>query len=226
MAGVYCKDVGEHKRRCSKCTEIKTFKQTKIHTWPKERTPWTSVHMDHAHIRDICLFFILVDSFSDWSEVIKVRDKKATTVRQILSTIFARNRVPKTIVTDNAPEFCDESLMSWLRKIGWRPYKTPPYQPQSNGIAERMLQTVKIVLKAFSPFNQNIEAYISNLLLSYRTVPHADRKLIPSALMSRRIKPQYPCHLPQRGKFGIKEIRRQSQREQSSFYQKDRTRLY
>ena len=41
-----------------------------------------------------------------------VRDGKDTTLRQILRTIFARNGVPKTIVTDNAPEFCDESLVS------------------------------------------------------------------------------------------------------------------
>ena len=68
--------------------------------------------MDHTHIRDIGLLLILVDSFSGWPEVIKVRDRKATTVRQILRTIFARNGVPKTIVTDNAPEFFDESLIS------------------------------------------------------------------------------------------------------------------
>ena len=36
----YCKDVGEHIRRCPKCTEIKTFKQTKIHMWPNEGAPW------------------------------------------------------------------------------------------------------------------------------------------------------------------------------------------
>ena len=46
----YCKDVEEHIRRCPKCTEIKTFKQTKIHTQPKEWGPWTRVHMDKAHI--------------------------------------------------------------------------------------------------------------------------------------------------------------------------------
>ena len=44
--------------------------------WPKE--------VDHAHIRDIGLFLILVDSFSGWLEVIKVRDRKLITVRQIL----------------------------------------------------------------------------------------------------------------------------------------------
>ena len=46
--------------------------------------------MDHAHIQDIGLFLILVDFFLGWPEVIKVRDRKATTVRQILRTIFAK----------------------------------------------------------------------------------------------------------------------------------------
>ena len=50
-------------------------------------------------------FFMLVDSFLDWPEVIKLRDRKATTLRQILRRMFARNGVPKTIVTDKAPEF-------------------------------------------------------------------------------------------------------------------------
>ena len=134
------------------------------------------------------LFLILVDSFSGWPEAIKVRDRKATAQRQILRTIFERNGVSKTIVTGNAPKICDESLVSRLRKIGCMPCKIPSYHPQSNGIAERMIQTIKMGLKAFSLSNRNIEACIPNLLLSYRTVPHADRKQIPSALMGRQIK--------------------------------------
>ena len=139
----------------------------------------------HSFILDLNLFLI----FLGLPEVIKVKDRKVTTVIQILRTIFARNGVPKTIVTDNAPEFCNESLVSWLRNIGCMPYKTPSYHPQSNNKVEKMVQTVKMGLKAFSPFNQNIEAYIPNLLLIYRTVPHADRKQRPSALMGR-LEPQ------------------------------------
>ena len=77
---------------------------------------------------------------------------------------------------------------SAMKVKGCIPYKTPPYHPQANGIAERMVQTVKMGLNAFSPFNQNIEAYIPNLLLSYRTVPHADRKQSPSALIGTQIR--------------------------------------
>ena len=53
---------------------------------------------------------------------------------------------------------------------------------------ERMVPTVKMGLKVFSPFNQNSEAYIRNLLLSYLMVPHVDREQTPSALMGRQIR--------------------------------------
>ena len=46
------------------------------------------------------------------------RESKFTTVRQILRNMFTRNGVPKTIVTDKAPGFCEKSPVPWLRKIG------------------------------------------------------------------------------------------------------------
>ena len=184
----YSKEVENYVKRCPKCAEIKNFKQTKIHSWPRQEEPWVRVHMDHAYIKDIGLFLVLVDAFSGWPEVIKVKDRKADTVKQVLRTIFSRNGVPKTIVTDNAPEFCDDTLCLWLKQVGCVPYKTPPYHPQSNGIAERMVQTVKMGLKAFSSFQENIEAYLPRLLLSYRSIPHAGRKQSPSELMGRQIR--------------------------------------
>ena len=115
--------------------------------------------MDCAHVKDVGLFLILVDSFSRWPEVIKVVDRKVTTIKQILRTIFSKNRAPKTLVLDNAPKFCDENLCSWLKHIGCVTYKTPHYHPQSNGITERMVQILKIGLRTFSPFNENIKTY-------------------------------------------------------------------
>ena len=81
--------------------------------------------MYHAYITIVGLLLILVDSFSGWPEVIRVSDKKSSTIKQILRVIFSRNGILKPLVS----EFCDEDLNLWLEKIGCKPYKTPPYHP-------------------------------------------------------------------------------------------------
>ena len=106
--------------------------------------------MDHAYVTKLELILMLVDSFSGWPEVIRMPDKKSSMIRQILRVIFSQNSIPKTLVSDNAPEFCDEDLSVWLEKIGRIPYKTLPYHLPLNGLAERMVQTIKTGLKACS----------------------------------------------------------------------------
>ena len=75
------------------------------------------------------LLSILVDSFSGWPEVIRVPDKKNSTIKKILRVIFSSNSIPKTQVSENAPEFCEEDRNLWLEKIGCKSYKTRPYHP-------------------------------------------------------------------------------------------------
>ncbi len=74
-----------------KCKELRNFTQTTLHSWPREVEPWSRVHMDHAYITGVGLLLILVDSFSGWPEVIRVPDKKMSTIKQILKIIFSRN---------------------------------------------------------------------------------------------------------------------------------------
>ena len=137
----------EYIKRCKKCKGLKKFTLTTLYSWPKEVKLWSRMHMDHTYITGVGHLLTRVDSFSGWSEVICVPDKKSSTIKQILRVIFSRNGIPKTVVSNYAPEFRDEDLNLWLEKIGCKPYKTLPYHPQSNGLAERMVQTVKMGLK-------------------------------------------------------------------------------
>ena len=137
--------------------------------------PWSRVHMDHAYFTGVGLLLIQVGSFSGWPEVIRVPEKKSSTIKQILRVIFSRNGIPKKLVSDNAPEVCDEDLNLWLEKIGCKPYKTQPYHPQLNGLAKRIVQTVKMGLKACSQQKEKIEVFLPRLLLSYRTIPRVRR---------------------------------------------------
>ena len=205
---------------CAKCAEVKPGGRRHTHIWPAEDKPWARVHMDHGHIPDVGLLLILVDAFSGWPEVVRVPDRSAQTVKGVLREIFSRNGVPNVLVSDNAAEFHDRELCEWLQQIGCRPLKTPPYHPESNGAAERMVQTVKRGIRAFDKTRSSFCAYLAKLLLSYRTIPHAGRSGSPSALMGRQLRSPLttkfesdaqvwyrptPMHVPVAAKFVVQE---------------------
>ena len=135
--------------------------------------------MDHAYITEVG-FLILVDSSSGWPEVIRVPDKKSSTIKQIIRVIFSRNGIPETLLSYNTPEFCDEGLSLWLEKIECKPYKTSPYHPQSNGLVERMAQTVKTGLKACSLQKEKKKSFSTKAAfkLSRNITPRKTRKPI------------------------------------------------
>ena len=184
----YCDSVEQFVKRCPTCCRLKPTVPRHTHTWPEELRPWSRVHMDHGHIPGVGLLLILVDAYSGWPEVFLVPDRRAQTVKSVLRSIFSRNGVPRVLVSDNAAEFSDRDLGQWLLRIGCHPMKTPPYHPQSNGLAERMVQTVKRGLRAFNKSAGSFASYLARLLLSYRTIPHAGRSDSPSALMGRQLR--------------------------------------
>lgn len=95
-------------KRCLKCKEIKNFKQSKLHSWPKESKPWNNVY-----VSGVGPLLILVDSFSLWPKVICV-PYRSSIVKQVLRVIFSKKRIPKTLVSNNTLEFCDEEVNSCI----------------------------------------------------------------------------------------------------------------
>eukprot|EP00733_Pompholyxophrys_punicea_P001007 Pompholyxophrys_punicea_v1_NODE_416_length_2017_cov_2.186544.p2 type:complete len:166 gc:universal NODE_416_length_2017_cov_2.186544:1247-750(-) len=79
-------------------------------------------------------------------------------VKKILGSIFSRFGIPEVAVPDNAPEFV--TLKSFLESMGCRLLHSPTYHPQSNGIAERAVQTVKSALRNWSPKMGDLQARI------------------------------------------------------------------
>ena len=99
-------------------------------------------------------------------------------IKEILRVIFFRDGIQKTLVSDNTPVFCDKDLSLWLQKMGCKLYKTPPYPPQSNGLAEIMVQTVKTQLKAFSQEKKKKISTKAVFKLSHNTTCQKTRKPI------------------------------------------------
>ena len=102
----------------------------------------------------------------------------------VLSEIFATHGFPRVLVSDNGPQFMSAEFEEFLQQNNIVHYKSPPYHPSSNGLAENMVKNVKNHLKKDLPDSQiNISCSISTFLSTYRNTPHTVTNKSPSDLI-------------------------------------------
>lgn len=151
------------------------------------RYPWQVVAVDIATFgkQD---FLVVVDKYSNWPEVVRLSSKSASEVILLLQNLFARHGIPETVISDNNP-FNSLAYNSFAEEWGFTPVFTSPHFAQSNGHAERAVQTVKSILKKCLDENSNV----SYALLQYRNTPLPDTGCSPArALMGRRLRTKLP----------------------------------
>ena len=72
---------------------------------------------------------------------------KSTTI-EILPSVFARNRIPEQIVSDNGPQFTSREFENFTKLNGIKHFRSAPYHTATNGLAERFVQTFKQSMKS------------------------------------------------------------------------------
>ena len=116
-----------------------------------------------------------------------------------LKTIFAEHGIPQIVITDGGPQFRTE-FQDFARAWDFTHIVSSPRNPQSNGKAERYVQTVKqaMVKSAQSGDDQNLA------LLVYRTTRISSDIPSPAELLNSR---KYSALLPTRAKLSKGEER-------------------
>ena len=91
---------------------------------------------------------------------------------------------PKTVISDNGPQYSSAEFSKFGQEWGFTHVTSSPKYPQSNGEAERTVQTIKILLtKAEDPHEA---------LLAYRATP-LENGFSPAELcMGRRLRTTLP----------------------------------
>ena len=81
---------------------------------------------------------------SKFPEAIALKDIKAETVAEGMTTIFCRTGIPKQILTDQGTQFLGHIVQ---QLCGVHHLKTAPYYPQTNGCLERWHGTLVPIIK-------------------------------------------------------------------------------
>lgn len=173
---------------CDICQNTQNFTNSSaLVSWSPAPTNFYRVHIDFFHKYGYT-FLILVDSRSKWVEV-KLMPERTTATETVLKLkeIFSVFGLPDKLVSDNGPPFNSVEFLSFCQTNGITSIKSPPYHPQSNGLAERSIQTVKKGLEmAFFLERRKVitkELLLSRLfsfLFTYRVTPSSTTGLSPA----------------------------------------------
>ena len=183
-------DIESLVKSCDQCqSAAKMPVKVPLEPWRPATEPWERVHIDYAGPVDGQYLLVIVDSFSKWPEVVITSTMTTSATLRILTESFARNGNPKTLVSDNGPQFVSDAFKQFCESRGIIRMNTPPYHPSSNGQAERYVDTVKRglqKLKSEKPLHEALQIVLS----SYRSTPNRQcgGKTPSEMFMGRRVR--------------------------------------
>src|SRR3546814_10280118 len=76
--------------------------------------------------------------FTKYAEVEVVNTTGADEVVAFLKKLFLRHGCPTTVLSDNGKAFISASVTKLYEEFGIQGKKTTPYNPQGNGVVERL----------------------------------------------------------------------------------------
>jgi transposase InsO family protein len=159
-----------------------------LHPLETPTRPWQIVATDIFEL-DGCSFLILVDSYSGFFEIAQLTGTKSSSVITHCKSQFARHGIPDKLISDNGPQFASQEFMQFTHEYGFQHTTSSPHFPQSNGLAERYVQTAKKLLKKAKQSGN--DPYLA--LLTYRNTPTDEVLGSPSQrLFGRRTKTTLP----------------------------------
>lgn len=186
-------DVEGFVRCCRSCAEAaKSPRKTDLESWPIPSKPWDRVHIDYAGPIDGLYYFLVIDAFSKWPEIFRTRSTTTSATLEMLQEIFARFGNPGTLVSDNGTQFVSARFKQFCDENGITHLTIAPYHPQSNGQAERFVDTLKRGLKKLREGgNPATFQHLQTFLSVYRSTPNRsapDGKSPAELLLGRPIK--------------------------------------
>ena len=132
---------------CHTCAKHRINKPEPLCPSPFPERLWQVSETDLFYSQSVD-YLLAVDYFSQFVAVAPLRKNKTVTeVIRALKAIFARNGIPEKVRSDNGLPFDSTDYTHFATKWGFEISPSSPRYPQSNGEAERAVQTVTNILK-------------------------------------------------------------------------------
>ena len=141
-------------------------------------------------------FLAYVDRLSGWP-VVHVFPKGDTTAKQVIRALrqnFVMLGVPVTMRSDGGPQFSGRHFGDFMHRWGVRHVMSSPHFPQSNGLAEAAVKTLKhLVAKTTVDGNIDDEKFDRGLL-ELRNCPRQDGRSPAQVVLGHPLRSCVPAH--------------------------------
>lgn len=141
------KDIERETSLCSVCNSIKPHQQKerlKLHPVPD--LPWSTVFTDIFDWNGQ-QYLVLVDSYSGWFEIDRLRDMTSTTVIRKLKRHFSVHGSPHLLLSDNGTQYTSQRFKDFASTWDFVHVTSSPEFPQANELAEKSVSSAKRLLE-------------------------------------------------------------------------------
>uniref|UniRef100_A0A1I7V4V8 RNA-directed DNA polymerase n=1 Tax=Caenorhabditis tropicalis TaxID=1561998 RepID=A0A1I7V4V8_9PELO len=193
-------DVGKVVAACTTCqVHGKTPRKVPLEPWKTPERVWQRVHIDYAGPDNGQYYLVAVDAKSKWAEVAIVKSISGPSTVRTLKDMFSIHGYPETLVSDNGTQFVSKEFAAMCQESGIVHMRSPAFHPQSNGQAERFVDTLKRGLKKLKGEGSVNSEVLSQFLLHYRSSPsNALGGLTPAEVhLGRKLRTRMSLLMPQ-----------------------------
>lgn len=175
-------DIENYIKKCRVCERfaMKNSKQELL-SYPIPERPWERVGADIFSYGDRS-YLVVMDAYSNWLELVPLKNKSANEVITKLKSIFSIFGCPDKLVCDNVP-FGSFSFKGFSKEWNFDMVLRSPNYPRSNGLAEKAVGIAKKLLK--KSLEEGKEIF--EALIQYRNSPLKFLNYSPSQLLMSRI---------------------------------------
>lgn len=129
-------------QNCKTCIKERSNPTEPLITTDFPERPWQRLGADLFALK-AKTYLRLVDYYLRYVEIAHLSLTKSADITAHLKSMFARHGMPETLITDNGPPFSGSVFSALAMTYGFSHVTSSPRFLQSNGGAERAVQTVK-----------------------------------------------------------------------------------
>ena len=175
------KDILKQYQSCTCIKYSKSQRNEPLQSHPTPVVPWHTVATDLFETKN-SKYLLIVDYYSRFPVLHKLGSTTSRVLVQEMKAVFAELGVPNIIVSDGGPQYTSTEFKDFTKHWQIEHRVSSPRNPQSNGMAECCVQTMKASLIKTIEEGEDVDL----ALLTYKTTPLNHRLPSPAELLNSR----------------------------------------